>query len=91
MYIKKISNKKKEHKQQKTMLFGIIRTQFSHHSKPWLSQHTWKARFGSKSHLLMMIEDFKKVTNNSLKEIQENTGMQVEDPKEETHKHLKEI
>jgi hypothetical protein len=27
-----------------------------------------------KSHLMMMIEDFKKDINNSLKEIQENTG-----------------
>jgi hypothetical protein len=27
-----------------------------------------------KSHLMMMIEDFKKNINNSIKEIQENTG-----------------
>jgi hypothetical protein len=27
-----------------------------------------------KSHLMMMIEDFKKYINNSLKQIQENTG-----------------
>ena len=33
-----------------------------------------------KSHLLKMIEDFKKDINNSLKEIQENTGKQVEAP-----------
>ena len=37
-----------------------------------------------KSHLMMMIEDFKKDINNSLKEIQENTGKQVEALKEET-------
>ena len=30
-----------------------------------------------KSHLMMMIEDFKKDIHNSLKEIQENTGKQV--------------
>jgi hypothetical protein len=42
-----------------------------------------------KSHLMMMIEEFKKDTNNSLKEIQENTGKQVEDIKEETQKSLK--
>jgi hypothetical protein len=30
-----------------------------------------------KSHLMMIIEDFKKDINNSLKEIQENTGKQV--------------
>ena len=37
-----------------------------------------------KSHLMMVIEDFKKDINNSLKEIQENTDIQVEDIKEET-------
>ena len=35
----------------------------------------------------MMIEDFKKDVNNSLKEIQENTGKQPEALKEETHTH----
>jgi predicted nucleic acid-binding Zn-ribbon protein len=39
---------------------------------------------------MMMIEDFKKVISNSLKEIQENTGKQVEALKEETQKSLKE-
>ena len=39
----------------------------------------------------MMIEDFKKVINNSLKEIQENTGKQLEALKEETQNSLKEI
>jgi F0F1-type ATP synthase membrane subunit b/b' len=38
-----------------------------------------------------MIEEFKKVINNSLKEIQENTGKQVEALKEETQKSLKEL
>lgn len=33
---------------------------------------------------MMMLEDFKKDINNSLKEIQENTGNQVETLKEET-------
>jgi hypothetical protein len=37
-----------------------------------------------KSLLMTMIEDFKKDINNSLKEIQENTGKQVEALKEET-------
>ena len=36
------------------------------------------------SQLMMMIEDFKKDINNSLKEIQENTIKQVEALKEET-------
>ena len=39
----------------------------------------------------MMIEDFKKDINNSLKEIQENTSKQVEALKEETRKSLKEL
>ena len=39
----------------------------------------------------MMIEDFKKDIKNSLKEIQENTGEQVEALKEETQKSLKEL
>ena len=43
-----------------------------------------KQDFDLESHLTMMIEDFKKVINNSLKEIQENTGKQVETFKEET-------
>jgi gas vesicle protein len=43
-----------------------------------------------KSHLMMMTEDFKKDINHSLKEIQKNTGKQVEALKEETQKSLKE-
>jgi hypothetical protein len=47
-----------------------------------------------KSHLMMMIENFKKDINNSLKEIQniqENIGKQVEALKEETQKSVKEL
>ena len=62
---------------------GIIRTQFTHHSEP-------KQESDLKSHLMMMIEDFRKDINNSLKEIQEeNTGKQEEARKEETQKSLK--
>jgi hypothetical protein len=44
-----------------------------------------------KSHLtMMMTEDFKKDINDSLKEIQENTGKQVEILEEETRKELQE-
>jgi FtsZ-binding cell division protein ZapB len=39
-----------------------------------------------KSYLVMVIEDFKKDINNSLKEIQENTCKQVEALEEETQK-----
>ena len=38
-----------------------------------------------------MIEDSKKDINNSLKEIQENMGKQLEALKEETQKSLKEL
>jgi hypothetical protein len=44
-----------------------------------------------KSPLITMMEDFKKDINNSLKEIQENTGKQVEALKTETQKSLKEL
>ena len=40
---------------------------------------------------MMRAKDFKKDINNSLKEIQENTGKQVEALKEETKKSLKEL
>ena len=43
-----------------------------------------------KSHLMMMIEDFKNDINNSLKEIQ-NPSKQLEAHKEETQKSLKEL
>jgi hypothetical protein len=41
--------------------------------------------------MMMMMEDFKKDMNNSLKEIQENTGKQVETLKKETKKSVKEL
>ena len=39
----------------------------------------------------MVVDDFKKEINNSLKEIQENTAEQVEDIKKESQKSLKEF
>jgi hypothetical protein len=36
---------------------------------------------GLKSHLMILIEVFKKDINNSLKEIQDNTGKHLEAPK----------
>ena len=39
----------------------------------------------------MLVDDFKKGINNSLKEIKENTAKQVEVLKEETQKSLKEL
>jgi hypothetical protein len=44
-----------------------------------------------KSLFMMMIEDFKKDINNSLKEIQENKDKQVDALKEEKQKSLKEL
>jgi hypothetical protein len=44
-----------------------------------------------KSLLMTMKEDFKKGISNSIKEIEENTGKQVESLKEETQKSLKEL
>ena len=42
-----------------------------------------------KSHLMMMIEDYKKDINNSLKEIHENTGKQVEPSKRKQKSYRK--
>jgi DNA repair exonuclease SbcCD nuclease subunit len=44
-----------------------------------------------KSYLMMLVEDFKKDSNNSLKEIQENTTKRVELLKEKTQKSLEEL
>ncbi len=44
-----------------------------------------------KSYLMMVVEDFKKGINNSVKEIQENTVNQIEALKEESQKSLKEL
>jgi DNA anti-recombination protein RmuC len=44
-----------------------------------------------KSHFMMMIENFKKDINNSLKEMKKNKGKQLEAIKEETQKSLKEL
>jgi hypothetical protein len=40
---------------------------------------------------MMLVEDFKKSINSSLKEIQENTAKQVKALKEEAQKSLKEL
>jgi len=50
-----------------------------------------KQEFDLKMHLMMMMMDFKKDMNNSLKEIQDNKEKQVEALKEETRKSLKEL
>jgi hypothetical protein len=71
--------------QQKPRLLGIIGTQSSQYNKSWIQHHTGKTRFVSKitSHDgYRVLEYFKKVINNSLKEIQESTGKQLETLKE---------
>jgi hypothetical protein len=45
---------------------------------------TEKQGIDLKSYIMMVVEDFNKGINNSLKEIQENTAKQVEALKEET-------
>ena len=57
-----------EYKQQKSMSFGIIRTQFSYHSKPGYPNTPEEQDSDLKSHLMKIIEAFKNI-NNSLKEI----------------------
>ena len=70
-----------------------------HHQNPILPPEQvldtpshWKNQGSDlKSLLMMIIEDFRKGINNSLKEIQENTSNQLEALKEETQKSLKEL
>ena len=49
--------------------------------------HLKKQDSDVKSYLMMLVEDFKKGINNSLKEIQENTAKQVEKPFKRKHKN----
>jgi hypothetical protein len=58
-------------------------------ASPGYSNTPEKQDFDLKSLLMMMIEDFRKVINNSPKEIQENTGKHLESTTEETQKSLK--
>ena len=54
--------------------------------KSWIHHHTEKKQDSDiKSHLLMMIKDFKEDMNNSLKEIKDNTGKQK--PLKRKHKN----
>ena len=53
-------------------------------ASPRYSNTPEKQDYDLKSHLMMMIGDFKKDINNSLKEILEDTGKQLETLKRET-------
>ena len=61
--------------------------QFSRYSKSWFPNTPEKEDLDVNSHLMMLKED-KKDINKSVKEIQENTGKQVEALKTETQKTL---
>ena len=63
----------------------------SNTASPRLANTPEKQDSDLKSHLINMIEDFKKDIHDPLKEIQENTGKQVEALQGETYKSLKEI
>ena len=59
-------------KENKTILkkprpFGIIRTQYTHHSESWIPNTPEKQDSDLKSYLMMMVEDFKNGINNSKK------------------------
>ena len=58
---------------------------------PGYPNKTEKQDSDLKSYLMMLVEDFKKGVNNSLKEIQENTAKQIEVFKDKTQKSLKEL
>jgi hypothetical protein len=60
-------------------------------SSPGYPNKSEKQDLDLKSYLMMLVEDFKKGINYSLKEIQENTAKQLEVIKEETLKSLKEL
>jgi hypothetical protein len=60
----------------------------SHTTSPGYAKILEKQDLDLKSYLMMLIDDFKKDINNSLKEIQENTGKQGEALIEETQKSL---
>jgi hypothetical protein len=69
---------------EKTKVTWHHQTQISQHSKSWIHHHTRKQDMDLKSLLMRMMEDI----NNSLKEIQENTGKQVKTHEEEIQKSL---
>ena len=81
---KNLSNRRKEHSPS-----SEPNTPTS--AGPGHPKATEKEDSNLKSYLMMLIEDFKKGINISLKEIQENTIKQVEVLKEETQKSLKEL
>jgi uncharacterized protein YicC (UPF0701 family) len=81
---KNISNRKQGYLASPELNFPTIAT-------PGYPMTPKKQDSDLKSLLMMIIHDFKKDINNSLKEMRENTGKQLEALKEETQKSLKEL
>jgi hypothetical protein len=81
----------RKHKHQKQRLIVITKPNSLTTASPGYIETPEKQNLDLKSHIMMMIEDFKKDINNFLKEIQENKDNQVKALKEETHKSPKEL
>ena len=64
-----------DHRQQKPIYVGIIKTT----ANPEYTNTPENQESVLKSYLMKIIESFKEDINNSLKEIQENTGKQVKE------------
>ena len=77
-----------EHYQQKTRKHDIIWTKFSNNSIPIFLNTSEKQDLNIKSHLMMLIEDFKKDINNSFTEVQENMSQHFQVLKNETQNSL---
>ena len=74
------------------MLIGIIRIQFSHHSEPWIPPNKPEKQDSDLgSHLMMMIEDFKKDKITVLKKYRKTQVKKLETLKEVTQNSLKEL
>ena len=58
---------------------------------PGYTQDTEKQDSDLRLYLMMLVQDFKKYINSSLKEIQENMAKQVEGLKEEAQNSIKEF
>jgi hypothetical protein len=73
------------------MPLGTIKSSSSTTAGPRCSISHKKKDLDLNDHLMTMTEEFKAGINNPLKEIQDNTGTQVDSLKMETHKSFKEI
>ena len=74
--LKNLTNRNQDH------YLTIIKTQQSHLSQSWIPQQPEKQNSDLKLFLMMLVEDFKKGINYSLKEIQKNTAKELQVLKE---------